>query len=321
MGCISERTGALHAVISAYLSILAGLGELFMSLWAGHHEKSMSIYSIGIMAFVDCAGSVLVLTMWQCGNPQVRLLADRRREMQYSAIIGVMMIFLGMFLVVDSLQRLVHRSSMDSSMLGIIDSVIGTLCGFSLAGYKYVVGTTLDSPVIVADSWSSLCGAIISSLALLVVFVDDELWWSDASAGFASAMYTFYAGVSTLFAANAELSKLNRLHRGGPRPAPDHVKRIRKGGGTESQLYQNELPQAAVDGPAPEFDGSEEREGGGGGSSAIRFIYRLLGMEIPDGAKNSEASIKAYERETQKLLSMPSSSLDAGDEPGQTFTA
>jgi len=330
---IKEGDGALHAILSAYLSILAGLGELVMSMWAGHHEKSMSIYGIGIMAFVDIAGSILVLSMWQCGSPQggARLISERRREMQYSAIIGVMMVFLGIFLIVDSFQRLVHRSKMDSSYLGVIDSVMGTLCGFSLAGYKYVVGKSLDSPVIIADSVSSLCGGLISCLALLVVFLDDELWWSDSSAGFTSALYTFYSGVTTIMSANSELSKLNRLHRGGPRPAPDYVRKLAKNS-SDAQLFQAEatalgpyegdnLLDAAADGG--EWSSSGE-------SSILRSFYRVLGLASPGGSsdqKDSFSKRKGTYSEKQHLLHsplppQPSSSEDQHDREGPTtFTA
>lgn len=314
------KDAGYHAVLSAYLSIMAGLTELMMSLWAGHSEKSMSIYGIGIMAFVDVAGSVLVLSLWQCGplsSPGgVRTIVDRRREMLFSAIIGTMMVFLGLFLIVDSMQRLVHKSTMDSSILGIVDSVVGTMCGFSLAGYKYVVGTALDSPVIIADSMSSLCGGLISFLALMVVFVDDELWWSDATAGFTSATYTFYAGVSTLFAANAELSKLNRLHRGGPRFAPEAVKKLNKAA-SDSQLYQQEVPQAAVDGPVDDvFEGEVRYDAGSMG--IIKQLYRFLGLRDDRGDSRDASSI-----EKQKLLSLPSAdSRDQGDDVAvTTFTA
>ena len=320
--CVTEKDAPWHAVVSAYLSILAGLGELTMSMWAGHTEKSMSIYGIGIMAFVDIAGSVLVLSMWQCGSPQsVRLTSERRREVQYSAIIGVMMIFLGMFLIVDSFQRLVHRSKMDSSYLGLIDGALGTVCGFSLAAYKYIVGKSLDSPVIIADSVSSLCGGMISCLALLVVFVDDEWWWSDSSAGFTSALYTFYSGVVTVYAANSDLSKLNRLHRGGPRLAPDYVKRVRSANESQQQQsqqqqqlqpnFQTEVPHAQA---LEEDDDREERYYDSQpqeSSAVLRILYRALGFEPPDSSSRRDGLAKskaaAYLGENQKLLPSESS--------------
>lgn len=202
----AEKTATKHAVISAYLSILAGVWELGLSIWAGSAEKSMSVYGIGIMAAVDIAGSVLVLALWQCGSVEgMRLLSERRREMHYSMCIGAMMIFLGMFLIVDSLQRFMHRSTMSQSKLGLIDGLTGTVFGVGLATYKYYVGKSLDSPVVLADAVSSFCGGMASCLSLLVFLIDDAVWWSDSTAGFTSAFYTFYSGITTVISANVSL--------------------------------------------------------------------------------------------------------------------
>ena len=102
MAWMTEKTAHTHAIISAYLSIIAGLVEAALSLTAGHAEISMSLYGIALMAIVDITGSVLVLRMWQnSGAPEDRLISQRLQEMQYSITIGVMMIVLGCFLIAD----------------------------------------------------------------------------------------------------------------------------------------------------------------------------------------------------------------------------
>ena len=199
----SEKSASKHAVVSAYLSIAAGIWELSLSVWVGHAEKSMSVYGIGIMAFVDIAGSILVLSLWQCGAPEgMRLLSERRREMLYSGCIGAMMIFLGLFLLADSLQRFLHHSTIKQTTFGLIDGVSGTVFGVGLATYKYYVGKSLDSPVVLADAVSSFCGGMASCLSLVGFLNDHEVWWSESKAGFTSAFYTFYSGITTVISAN-----------------------------------------------------------------------------------------------------------------------
>lgn len=101
---MSEQSAHKHAIISAYLSIIAGLVEAVLSLLAGHAEISMSLYGIALMAIVDITGSVLVLKMWQSDTkPEDRLKSDRIKEMEYSISIGVLMIILGTFLSIDRL--------------------------------------------------------------------------------------------------------------------------------------------------------------------------------------------------------------------------
>ena len=93
-----------HAIFSAYLSILAGIAEAVLSVMAGYQEESMSLYGIALMAFVDIAGSILVLLLWQCSNAVYgsdRPKSERFKEMRYSIIIGYLMIALGVFLMTD----------------------------------------------------------------------------------------------------------------------------------------------------------------------------------------------------------------------------
>ena len=120
-----ELSLRFHAVFSAYLSIGAGLFEavfaviftflfilydlfidlpLYAKMIAGHTDISMSLYGIAIMAIVDITGSILVLIFWQ-GNDQSpsteRESPEKIRELQYSYVIGALMMLLGIFLILD----------------------------------------------------------------------------------------------------------------------------------------------------------------------------------------------------------------------------
>jgi divalent metal cation (Fe/Co/Zn/Cd) transporter len=99
---VTVETAHFHAIVSAYLSIVAGLVEASLSILAGHAELSMSLYGIALMAFVDITGSLLVLYTWQFSEAKAeRKLQDRIREMRMSRGIGIMMIILGLFLIAD----------------------------------------------------------------------------------------------------------------------------------------------------------------------------------------------------------------------------
>lgn len=203
-----ETNGRFHAVLSAYLSIAAGIVEASLSILAGHQEISMSLYGIALMAIVDVTGSVLVLMMWQCGSLE-RKYTERIREMRYSIFIGIMMLLLGCFLVADSIKNLYEHDSPDGNTIkGDIGAIFGFTCGSFLFCYKYFVSLVLDSPVIMADSISSLCSALTSLAAIMVIFVHNKIWWSDSMAGFTAALYTLYSGLETIISANRVISKL-----------------------------------------------------------------------------------------------------------------
>lgn len=174
---MGESTARFHAILSAYLSIAAGVIEAVLSMLSGHKETSMSLYGIALMAFVDVTGSILVLQLWQCSSTNYageRLASERRKEMNYSIIIGSLMIFLGFFLIADSLQTFIyHHEPKSMTSMGTIVAVFGSLCGISLAIYKYVVGKALDSPVVIAGNLK-LC-KFIKSLQFYILFVKIQL--------------------------------------------------------------------------------------------------------------------------------------------------
>lgn len=71
---------------------------------AGHEDISMSLYGIAIMAIVDITGSILVLIFFQgssSSDTPDRDLPMKIREVQYTYIIGSLMMLLGIFLILD----------------------------------------------------------------------------------------------------------------------------------------------------------------------------------------------------------------------------
>lgn len=215
---MTEREAIFHTIVSAYLSMIAGAIEAVMSIISGHEEISMSMYGIALMAIVDFAGSILVLQLWQCrGNGEERLIEERINECNYSMTIGVLMMSLGMFLTTDSITKLSEREEPtgERSMLGISVSCFGAICGLGLAFYKYACGKALDSPVVIADSMSSLCSGLTSLTAILVILVDNGVWWSDSTAGLATALYTLFSGASTTYASRNEKNQLIAAVAGG----------------------------------------------------------------------------------------------------------
>lgn len=108
--CINESNATFHAILSAYLSIIAGIIEAVLAVLSGREEISMSLYGIALVAVVDVTGSLLVLKMWQCRSSSgERLLPERLMEMNYSIVIGVLMTVLGTFLIADRYLVLSHE--------------------------------------------------------------------------------------------------------------------------------------------------------------------------------------------------------------------
>eukprot|EP01036_Dinobryon_divergens_P033474 gene33474-43260_t len=167
------------------------------------------------MAIVDITGSILVLIFWQGNGSSAgtdRESPDKIRELQFSYVIGSLMMLLGIFLILDSVSNLVEgkspHDSVDSVDAESSISIFGTTVGFILAIYKYNIGKELDSPVIMADSLSSFCAGLASFVALVVSYNSHLVWWLDGFCGLLVAFYTLYSGATTMMSSSLEQSKL-----------------------------------------------------------------------------------------------------------------
>ncbi len=90
----------LHAIISGYLSIAAGVVEAGYSYYAGQSEVSMALYGIALSSLLDVSGSIMVLVLWQCSSYKSAEKLELQ-ELQYTFAIGCFMMFLGTFFVTD----------------------------------------------------------------------------------------------------------------------------------------------------------------------------------------------------------------------------
>ena len=100
-----------HAVVAAYLTILAGTVETTLSILAGKTDVSMSLYAVALMSITDIAGGILILTLWQNRREDSSYIdkferieaheSERFTDLWYSFTIGVFMLIMGLFLMAD----------------------------------------------------------------------------------------------------------------------------------------------------------------------------------------------------------------------------
>lgn len=104
-------TMVFHAVFSAYLTIIIGLVLAVLTILAGRTDVSMSLYAVALMSILDVSGGILVLTLWQNRKEEStyvdkfeRIEASETEEitdLRYSFIIGLFMLTMGIFLILD----------------------------------------------------------------------------------------------------------------------------------------------------------------------------------------------------------------------------
>lgn len=104
-----------HAVAAAYLSIGVGIIQATLTILAGLTDVSMSLYAVALMSILDVFGGVLILTIWQNRKAESSYLDKFERieaseteevtDLWYSFIIGLFMLLMGLVLIVDRFDR------------------------------------------------------------------------------------------------------------------------------------------------------------------------------------------------------------------------
>lgn len=100
-----------HAVVAAYLSIGVGIVQATLTILAGLTDVSMSLYAVALMSILDVFGGVLILTLWQNRKLESSYLDKFERieaseteevtDLWYSFIIGLFMLLMGLILIID----------------------------------------------------------------------------------------------------------------------------------------------------------------------------------------------------------------------------
>ena len=120
-------TMAFHAVFSAYLTIIIGVVLAVLTILAGRTDVSMSLYAVALMSILDVSGGILVLTLWQNRREESsyidkfeRIEASETEEITdlwYSFIIGLFMLTMGLFLILDRYVKCFLSTPMEAQKL------------------------------------------------------------------------------------------------------------------------------------------------------------------------------------------------------------
>uniref|UniRef100_A0A7S2UWE3 Cation efflux protein transmembrane domain-containing protein n=1 Tax=Fibrocapsa japonica TaxID=94617 RepID=A0A7S2UWE3_9STRA len=188
-----------NAIISAYLSIVAGLLEFVFSYMAGESEDSVSIMGIASMAIIEAAGSALVAWRWQFWDKQELQKTLPFKEAVCSMSIALMMIPSIVLLLYNSLDSLFNHETPDGEAQSLEVSLFSSVASLLLYGYKMHVGLILKSPVVIADAKSSLCVGLVAMVVILTDILQQLVWFADDAMGLVLSFFITYQ-VTTIIA-------------------------------------------------------------------------------------------------------------------------
>ncbi len=159
---------------------LEGVASLALGLLAG----SIALVGFGLDSFIETSSGLVLL--W-------RLQAHRDAEMAERAeaialrLVGISLIALGAYIVLDSLRALVHHDAPSASPLGIGVAMLSLVAMPLLAREKRRVAAVLGSRALEADSLQTTICTYLSAILLggLLLNAGWGWWWADPLAALA----------------------------------------------------------------------------------------------------------------------------------------
>ncbi|MCX2738693.1 cation transporter [Pontibacter anaerobius] len=139
------------AFVLSVITIVYNLAEGLVSVYFGIEDDTLSLLGFGLDSFVEVISGIGIAHMvWRMQrNP---LQQRDRFEKQALKVTGTSFYLLTASLVIGSVLKAIQGSQPETTVVGIIVSLVSILTMFFLMRYKLDVGNKLNSAPIIADA-------------------------------------------------------------------------------------------------------------------------------------------------------------------------
>ncbi|MHB8056950.1 MAG: cation transporter [Desulfuromonadaceae bacterium] len=156
----------IHANFLALYTIFYNLVEGGISVWFGAADETLALFGFGVDSFIEVISAVGVWHMLR----RIRANGGESRdefEQRALRITGVAFYILSVGLVVTAGLNLYQQHRPETTLWGIVISVLSISFMWFLIRQKTIVGTALNSPAILADAACSRA-CLYLSLVLMI---------------------------------------------------------------------------------------------------------------------------------------------------------
>ena len=184
-----------RGLLLEYFTVGYNVIEAMLSILFGSMAKSIALVGFGLDSIIESlSGLVLIWRLRQHG----KITAEEEERIERKALRFVALTFfiLGIYILFQSLKKLILSEQPDPSLPGIIIALASLLIMPVLSLLKYRTGSRMKSAALMADAKETLACSFLS-VALLLGLGMNYLWgwwFADAIAGLVIVVFLFREG-------------------------------------------------------------------------------------------------------------------------------
>ena len=178
-----------------YFTVAYNILEAVVSIVFGSIANSIALIGFGLDSIIESlSGLALIWRLSQ--HKKLSAEAEERLEKRVTRFVAITFFILGLYILFESMKKLVLAEVPEASLPGIIIAVASLIAMPLLAWQKYKTGKQINSRALVADSKETLACAFLS-VALLLGLGANYLfgfWQADPIVGLIIVAYLFREG-------------------------------------------------------------------------------------------------------------------------------
>jgi cation diffusion facilitator family transporter len=187
------------ALILSYITVVYNLLEGSLSIFAGILANSTSLIGFALDSFIESLSGFIMI--WRFSNTShLDKQATDKIEKIAEKLVGITFLILGLYVLIESIEKLITKDPADPSLFGIIIAIVSIFSMPVLFYLKFKTAKTLNSKSLLADAKETLVCSLLSIVLLIGLLMNYmfSFWQADPVAALIIVLYLFKEGVEII---------------------------------------------------------------------------------------------------------------------------
>ena len=187
-----------RGLLLEYFTIGYNVIEAIISITFGSMANSIALVGFGLDSIVESlSGLVLIWRLRQ--HQKITEEEEEKIEKKAMKFIAITFLILALYVLFQSIKKLIFQEIPDPSLPGIIIAIVSTLFMPILSLQKYRIGKKINSKALIADSKETLACFFLSLALLLGLGLNYllDFWQADPIVGIIIVVFLLREGIAS----------------------------------------------------------------------------------------------------------------------------